>query len=268
MRLQLIKYIWFVFNGRLIDTGDKRLFRLLIALLIILFIVTPFKVSAYNLTSSKSVYNSGELVVLNYSAPFSTGGGSIHIYVHDFSGWEYIDYHYGANPYISGNNSIIFPTRNLNYNTCYGYTKTLSQNCTIEVEFWAYIDDENGSLIGNTTFNFSYSDNPNPISTSFINNTTWNYTDTSNFSNYSASVVASFNSSIFYIFDVIDYPISGMGLGIQSINSSLNNTTYNLSMSFLVVTVPPIINAIPTKIKALITLYLILLIILIVVGRD
>lgn len=102
-------------------------------------------------------------------------------------------------------------------------------------------------------------------------NYTNNYTggvNTTGWGSYSYNVVSSFNATVSNIFNIIDYPFSGLRSGIQSVNSSLNNSTYNLSMSFLVVVVPPIISAIPNKIKALITLYLVFLIILIILGKT
>lgn len=109
---------------------------------------------------------------------------------------------------------------------------------------------------------------PTQTSNPNISGTTDEYSTTvgDNYTTWANGVVSSYNSSISSIFSIIDYPFAGMRTGIQSINSSLNNSTYNLSMSFLVVVVPPVINAIPTKIKALISLYLIFLVILIILG--
>ena len=84
---------------------------------------------------------------------------------------------------------------------------------------------------------------------------------------YSNETVGNWTTSIDSVFNAIDAPIVGMRTHIQSVNTSLSQFNSTIHMNLLVMFVPTIIDAIPEKLQALVTLFFIFLIILIILGR-
>jgi hypothetical protein len=112
---------------------------------------------------------------------------------------------------------------------------------------------------------------PQPNVTSPSNYTTYMYNQTGNqeaWTDYSNNTVSGWNNSIDTVFSTIDSPIKSMRTGIQSLNTSLSEVNSSLHMNLLVMFVPTIIGAIPAKLQAIFTFYLVCVIILIVLGRS
>lgn len=112
---------------------------------------------------------------------------------------------------------------------------------------------------------------PQPNVTSPSNYTNYTYNQTANqeaWTAYSNNTVSGWNNSIDMVFSTIDSPIKSMRTGIQSLNTSLSEVNSSLHMNLLVMFVPTIIGAIPAKLQAVFTFYLVCVVILIVLGRS
>lgn len=327
---------------------NRRMFRLLIASLILLFILTPFKTSGYEIANYSYVdFYRTPYFFMNFSGEYEKDSSNIEncqviptstlVSQDQYLHLDYIEFYINSvnnsnntfyvslyesefstissykdtfihivssnlTTYSSGTHTLQFNvdtniTKNF-FSFCirenidngliqFGYgghavdrignqgiiaRKIIENDIQYMDDYYAY-NDISYSIYGNA---YTLTITPIPViinnsNGTIVSNYSNNYTggvNTTGWGNYSSQVIGSMNSTIYSIFQIVDYPFLGLRSGIQSINSSLNNSTYNLSMSFLVVVVPPIINAIPNKIKTIITLYLIFLVILIILGRE
>src|SRR4030065_1212889 len=88
------------------------------------------------------------------------------------------------------------------------------------------------------------------------------------FASYADGIITNISDGTQLMFSLISYPISVLNYSISSINSSLNHSSYAVSMSFLLEVIPAFDNALPNKFKAVITYGLVLMAILINLGRE
>lgn len=110
---------------------------------------------------------------------------------------------------------------------------------------------------------------PNPIPTlPPLPNGTNNTNSPGDFNNYTKGQSDALNGSISGVGGYIAGTINGMRGGIQSINSSLAGFAYGVHMPILVILVGAVMAGIPAKVKLIFSLFFILVIVLIVMGRD
>lgn len=118
------------------------------------------------------------------------------------------------------------------------------------------------------------SPSPSPTAPPSYNNTDTNgsfiidESGSIDFVSYSDGIVSSISDSTQLMFSMVSYPISVLNSSIYLINSSLNHSSYTVSMSFLMEIIPAFDQALPNKFKAVITFGLVLMAILIILGRE